>query len=220
MIDLPAWLSPALAYIPQWLGYQMRLTEQPARNEPAAVERPLVTPGARLRPGDHQRDVRRLGRIRSQRRLPGLCNENATIPAQDLTVSCLTNAVDGLAHTWLDGALAILKRFQEDGAPAPALADWSGRWWSAWGVTDLVPVGEKVLLASPGMTNPFLKVPELTLTGPDAARISQAGAFASNGEPARLVRNGDGTVVEVLIAGGRSVTEAALPAELVARYER
>src|SRR5580692_9931595 len=29
MTDLPAWLEPALAYIPQWLGYQMRATEQP-----------------------------------------------------------------------------------------------------------------------------------------------------------------------------------------------
>ena len=29
MTDHPAWLAPALAYIPQWLSYQMRTTEQP-----------------------------------------------------------------------------------------------------------------------------------------------------------------------------------------------
>src|SRR5271168_559048 len=29
MTETPAWLAPALAYIPQWLGYQMRATEQP-----------------------------------------------------------------------------------------------------------------------------------------------------------------------------------------------
>ena len=29
MTDLPAWLPAALAYIPEWLGYQMRATEQP-----------------------------------------------------------------------------------------------------------------------------------------------------------------------------------------------
>ena len=29
MTQTPAWLAPALAYIPQWLGYQMRATEQP-----------------------------------------------------------------------------------------------------------------------------------------------------------------------------------------------
>jgi len=149
----------------------------------------------------------------------GYITRTAVIPAQDLAISCLTNAVDGMSHIWLDGALGILKRFEEDGAPAPALADWTGRWWSAWGATDLVPVGEKVLLASPAMPSPFLKVPELTLTGADEARISQAGAFASYGEPARLVRGGDGAVIEVLIAGGRSIPEAALAAELIGRYE-
>jgi D-alanyl-D-alanine carboxypeptidase len=29
MTEHPAWLAPALAYIPQWLDYQMRSTEQP-----------------------------------------------------------------------------------------------------------------------------------------------------------------------------------------------
>lgn len=150
---------------------------------------------------------------------PGYITRTAVAPAHDLAISCLTNAVDGMSHTWLDGALGILKRFQEDGAPAPALKDWTGRWWSLWGATDLVPVGDKVLLASPGMPNPFLKAPELTVGDPDEARVSQAGAFASFGEPARLVRGDDGAVSEVLIAGGRSVAEAALAAELVGRYE-
>jgi CubicO group peptidase (beta-lactamase class C family) len=150
----------------------------------------------------------------------GYITRTAVIPAQDLTISCLANAVDGMSHAWLDGAMGILKRFQEEGAPSPALADWIGRWWSIWGVTDLVPVGEKVLLASPGMPNPFLKVAQLTVTNRDEARISQAGAFASYGEPARLVRADDGAVREVLIGGSRSVTEAALAEELKERYER
>jgi len=29
MAETPAWLDAALAYAPHWLGYQMRLTEQP-----------------------------------------------------------------------------------------------------------------------------------------------------------------------------------------------
>jgi len=76
-----------------------------------------------------------------------------------------------------------------------------------------------VIMASPGLANPVLRAGELTVTGPDQAFISQAGAFASFGEPARLVRGPDGAVAEVHIAGNRSVSEAALAAELVARYE-
>ena len=29
MTERPAWLDPALAYIRDWLGYQMRVSEQP-----------------------------------------------------------------------------------------------------------------------------------------------------------------------------------------------
>lgn len=148
----------------------------------------------------------------------GYITRTSVFPAQDLAISCLTNAIDGLSPVWLDGALSILKRFQTDGPPGPELADWSGRWWSVWGPSDLVPVGDKVLLAAPAMVNPFLKVGELTVSGRDAARISQAGAFASFAEPARLVRGADGAVSEVWVSGGRLVTEAALAAELVGRY--
>lgn len=148
----------------------------------------------------------------------GYLSRTSTVAAYDLTVSCLTNSIDGPAHMWLDGAMAILKRFQENGPPAPAVVDWTGRWWSVWGATDLVPAGDKVFLATPAMANPLLKAGELTVTDPDQARISEAGAFASYGEGARLIRGEDGQVAEVMIAGSRLVTEAVLTAELTDRY--
>jgi CubicO group peptidase (beta-lactamase class C family) len=148
----------------------------------------------------------------------GTITRTAMVPAQDLCVSVLTNAADGMAHAWLDGALHILKTFQSRGAPSARTADWSGRWWSSWGATDLVAVGDKVLLALPGMIDPFLKVPELEITGPDEARIAVAGAFASYGEPARLIRGKGGKVRQVRIAGSVVVTEAALARELTRRH--
>jgi len=148
----------------------------------------------------------------------GYITRTATVPDQDLTVSCLTNAVDGLSHLWLDGALAILKRFTEEGAPNADLANWSGRWWSVWAPTDLLPAGNKVLLANPTLANPVAKVPELTVTGPDEGSITYSGAFGSFGEPARLLRGADGAVTEVQIAGGRLSPEAAIVAELIDRY--
>jgi len=148
----------------------------------------------------------------------GYITRTAVVPEHDLAIAVLTNAVDGMAGPWTDGAMAILKRFKEEGPPTPALADWTGRWWSAWAPTDLVAMGEKVLLAAPGLANPVLKAAELTVTGPDEARVSQASAFASFGEPARLVRGEDGAVREVRLAGNRMVAEAALAAEMTDRY--
>jgi CubicO group peptidase (beta-lactamase class C family) len=148
----------------------------------------------------------------------GYITRTAVVPEHDLAIAVLTNAVDGMAGPWTDGAMAILKRFKEEGPPNAALADWTGRWWSAWAPTDLVAMGEKVVLAAPGLANPVLKAAELTVTGPDEARVSQASAFASFGEPARLVRGEDGGVSEVRLAGNRLVSEAALAAELTGRY--
>jgi len=149
----------------------------------------------------------------------GYITRSVVVPDQALAVSCLTNAVDGLSHGWLDGAMAILKRFEAAGAPVAGLADWTGRWWGVWGPSDLVAVGDRVVVASPAALNPVAKIPELTVTGVDQAVISYAGGFASFGEPAQLIRDAGGAVVEVRIAGGRLVSEAALAAELIGRYE-
>jgi hypothetical protein len=79
-------------------------------------------------------------------------------------------------------------------------------------------MGDKVLLASPALPNPFLKVPELSVTGPDEARIAQAGAFGSYGEPVRRIRGEDGAVAKVRVAGDTALPETALREELDARY--
>lgn len=150
---------------------------------------------------------------------PGYVTRSAAVPSEELSISVLTNAVDGLSHIWLDGALQILKRFKAEGAPTRATKDWTGRWWSLWTAVDLVPMGDKVLLASPDWPNPFLKVPELTITSRDEARIAQASSFQSFGEPARRVRGRDGKVREIRLGGGRLVAEDALAKELAARYE-
>jgi hypothetical protein len=150
---------------------------------------------------------------------PGHITRTAVVPGQRLSISCLSNAADGMGPIWADGALAILKRFADEGAPDPQLADWRGRWWSG-GALDLLPVGQKVLVATPGLANPIARAPELTVGAPDEATISQASAFASYGEPVRLVRGPDGAVQAVMLAGTRMVSEAELAAEFVARYER
>jgi len=150
----------------------------------------------------------------------GYVTRSAAIPEHDLSLSCLTNSVDGMSALWLDGAMAILKRFKEDGAPNAGLSDWSGRWWSVWGPTDLVPIGEKVILGLPGLANPIAKAAELTVTSPDEARISQSGAFGNYGEPARLIRDAQGMVTAVQLAGSRLIPEADLAAELTDRYGR
>jgi hypothetical protein len=149
----------------------------------------------------------------------GYITRTATLPAQDLTVSVLTNAADGLAHPWLDGVVQILRCFEKHGAPPRKLAAWRGRWWSLWGAVDLVPVGDRVFAATPAFLNPFQDASELAVTGRDRGRIALAGGFASHGEETRLARGGRGRATELWLGGARLLPEAKVAREMAARYE-
>ncbi len=149
----------------------------------------------------------------------GYLTRTAVIPSQELAISALTNAADGNSNGFVDGLIGILQRFHAEGPPDRSVAGWTGRWWSVWGATDLLPVGRKVLLASPALMNPVLKAAELTVTGPDEAIMSQASAFHSPGEPVRLRRNAKGEITELRMAAARMVPEAVLSRELLRRYD-
>lgn len=150
----------------------------------------------------------------------GFITRTAILPKQDLTVTVLTNAIDGLAHPWLDGVIEILKTFAANGAPSAATQDWNGRWWAVWGCGDLVPFESKVLNASPALFNPFLDAPEIAVEAKDQGRIVKASGFHSPGETARLVRGGDGAVESVWLGGAHLVSEEAIKAEMLARYAK
>lgn len=152
--------------------------------------------------------------------LQGFISRTATFPGHGLTISVLTNSLDGLAGAWLEGIAHILRAFARHGAPSRRLADWRGRWWSLWGATDLVPMGDKVFAAVPGAWNPFLDASEIAVAGRDKGRIAEAGGYGSYGEAASLTRNARGKVVAVQIAGTMLLPEAKAAAEMAARYDK
>ncbi len=149
---------------------------------------------------------------------PGFITRTATIPAHDITISVLTNAADGMSHQWLDGTMHILRRFHQHGAPARRIADWTGRWWSLWGCFDLVPMGEKVMAATPGLLDPFMDASEIAVAGRDKGRVTEAGGFASFGEEIRRIRKGS-RVAEIYATGSRLKSEADAVKEIKGRYK-
>ena len=150
----------------------------------------------------------------------GFITRTAMLPQQGLCVTVLTNASNGLANEWVDGLIHILATFEKNGAPAPRLADWTGRWWSLWNVWDLVPMGGKVLVADPNLFAPFLDASELNIEAGDCGRIVGATGTASYGETVRLVRDKTGAIAEFWLGGGRLVPERSAIRELEARYGR
>ena len=154
----------------------------------------------------------------------GTLSRTSHVPAHDLTVSVLTNAADGPAQVWLDGALQVLRAFRRDGAPSRKTAPWHGRWWSLWGAVDLVPMKDKVFIANPLLSNPMQDASEITVAsrardGTAMGRIDLAGGFANHGEPVRLVFDGRGKAKEFRLSGSKLLPQSKVEKELFARYE-
>ena len=149
----------------------------------------------------------------------GTLTRTLCVPAQGLALSVLTNAADGLAQTFADGALHILRAHARHGAPTATTRAWRGRWWSLSGAFDLVPLADRVLVASPALANPLQDASEITLDTPSTGRITLAGGFANHGEPARLKRAAAGRPAALQLGGTRLQDEAATVAELKAKYQ-
>jgi CubicO group peptidase (beta-lactamase class C family) len=149
--------------------------------------------------------------------MPGYITRTATLVEPDVTISILTNAIDGWAGFWMDGVFSILRSFERNGAPARQVRDWTGRWTSMWRAIDLVPMGNKVVLAMPSALFPFANAGELRVGKRDLAQISRADGFGSFGEPVRRVRK-RGKVAEVWLGSAKCIPERELGREIKSRY--
>ncbi len=149
----------------------------------------------------------------------GYISRTSVIPAREIAITVLTNAIDGWAPGWVNGVKFILQAFASHGAPSRKTRDWTGRWWTLWGAVDLVPFGQQVMVANPVLINPFLDASRIEVTGRDAGRITQATGYASHGEAVRRVRTKSG-VSEIWLAGARIRPERVVRAEMERKYPK
>jgi CubicO group peptidase (beta-lactamase class C family) len=148
----------------------------------------------------------------------GFASRTVALPDPELAVSVVTNAVDGAADQWLEGAIHILASFAKQGAPTEKVRDWIGRWWTLWGAVDLVPMGKRVMVAVPSLPNPFTDAGEISISDKDRGRFSLATGFARHGEDVLRVRGPNREVNQVWFGGTRFLPEAEFRAELEQRY--
>jgi CubicO group peptidase (beta-lactamase class C family) len=145
----------------------------------------------------------------------GYVSRTCVMSGRDLAITILTNSIDGWAYPWLDGAMHILRAFATRGAPARRVRDWTGRWWTMWGATDLVPMGNVVVVANPQFGNPLMDAAEIEVTGRDTGRIKLAGGYESHGEP---VRSKAGTVTDIWLGGINAKPEKKVATEMERKY--
>jgi CubicO group peptidase (beta-lactamase class C family) len=149
---------------------------------------------------------------------PGYVTRTAVAPEWELAISIVTNANDGLANQWIDGALHVMNAFAQNGAPEAAVAGWTGRWWSHWGPLDLVPMGDKVVAAVPATLTPFADASEISVTDRLLGRVAVANGYENFGEAVRRVADASGEITSVWFGGLQLAREADLAAELAQRH--
>jgi CubicO group peptidase (beta-lactamase class C family) len=150
----------------------------------------------------------------------GFISRTVMVPGRDLSVSILTNAIDGLANPWSEAVLGIFRRYAKHGAPGAAQRDWKGRWWTLWGCLDFVPMGDRVFVGNPGLGDPFIDASEVRVTARDRGRIVLANGYASHGEDVALLRDARGNVTKIHAAGRILRPERDLTRELTSRYAK
>jgi len=114
--------------------------------------------------------------------------------------------------------MQILRAFKTHGAPSRRVRNWAGRWWTVWGATDLVPMGNRVLAAYPHFASPLTDASEIEVTGRDTGKIASASGYGSHGEPVRRSRNQRGVVTDIWLAGANLKRERAVAADIARRY--
>ena len=147
----------------------------------------------------------------------GFISRTACVPEWNAAVSIVTNTIDGPANQSVEGVLTIFERFARHGAAQPGLDAWAGRWWSIWGPTDTVPMGDRVLLASPGQLAPFAEASEIVPSRPAEGRIAVSSGLGSYGEFARLTLSADGAPERLKLGGTELLPEATFLREMEGR---
>ena len=150
--------------------------------------------------------------------LLGYVSRTCVIPEQGLSISLLVNSVDALSWVWMDGVVHILRSWAKRGAATEEVRDWVGSWWNPWGRLDLLPQGNRVLIAMPGLLNPVADAQEIEVIAKDSGRIVAADGFGNYREPVKLVRNEAGKAVEFWIGGTRLAHEDVVAAEMTTQY--
>ena len=150
--------------------------------------------------------------------LQGYISRTCVLPLQNVTISVLTNAIDGWAGAWVDGVIHILQAYARKGAVSGRARNWSGRWWTLWGAVDLLGMGDRVVVATPGLPNPLMDATEIEITGANTGRIALAGGYASHGEPVRCVRARSGRMLELWLGATKFLPAARMAREMKGRY--
>ncbi len=137
---------------------------------------------------------------------PGHITRTWFDPDARLSVSVLTNAIDGPALGYANAFLRLLQ-LTLDAAPDPHataidLSTFTGRFATLWGVFDIVELGGRLHQIVSTLPDPGVDPTVLEVVDADTLRIARSSGFGSPGELIRYERDGDGAIVRLRAGSG------------------
>ncbi|ACQ81236.1 beta-lactamase [Beutenbergia cavernae DSM 12333] len=152
---------------------------------------------------------------------PGHITRTWIDPEDGLVVSVLTNVLEGPATELAEGLIRIIDLALDVPDDLPAVPDgvdldrFTGRFVNLWGVTDVVRLGDRLVLLHPTAPNPVESVDELEVIDDATLRLRPEPGFGNVGERITYTfsEDDDGvSVSSVRIGGGTAWPEETFTA--------
>lgn len=134
---------------------------------------------------------------------PGHNTRTLLDPEDKLAVSVLTNESAGVAGE-LTKSIVKLVNLALEQKPAEKAADldrYTGRFAGLWSYVDIVRLGDQLFVMDPGVDDPTALPSKLESVDEETLKIEEKDSYGSPGEYVRYVRDADGNVVKVSLAG-------------------
>jgi CubicO group peptidase (beta-lactamase class C family) len=137
---------------------------------------------------------------------PGHITRTFFDPVDRLSVSVLTNAIDGPALAWATAAIRLIDLAAADQGgerrPSDELAPYCGRYASLWGVYDIVALGGRLYQLDPSVADPVMSPTRLEVIDDATLGIASTPGYGSRGERISYEFADDGSVASVRAGSG------------------
>lgn len=137
---------------------------------------------------------------------PGHTTRTYLDPQDKLAVAVLTSESRGEGRELSKSIIKLidLALKQKPGEDAAQLDKYAGRFTSLWGYTDIVRLGDQLFLMSPDADDPTADASKLERVDDNTLRLEEKEGYGSPGEYVRYVRDDEGNIVKITVAGSTS----------------
>jgi CubicO group peptidase (beta-lactamase class C family) len=152
---------------------------------------------------------------------PGHSTLTLQDPETKLAISLFTSESGGMGGDLAKSVVKLIDLGQEQkpAEDAAALDRYTGRFTSLWGFSDIVRLGDQLFLMAPSVNDPVAFATKLEVVDENTLKIEEKEGYGSPGELVKYVRDANGEITKVIVAGSTQYPLGAMQEYLERRRE-